>query len=137
MERLTERIDGGISIKGCRTIYPETERKSAPMQSAIARLGKYEDTGLTPEEIMALIPLPNDPLTLDELREMSLHDWLWIEILIPSSFKQKESCYYCKFADYGDEKSFWCGWPGTVFAFDYVDYGKTWVAYHHKPENVQ
>ncbi len=34
------------------------------------RLAAYEDTGLTPEEIMALIPPPNDPLTLEELREM-------------------------------------------------------------------
>ncbi len=39
------------------------------MTDALNRLAAYEDTGLTPEEIMGLIA-PNDPLTLDELREM-------------------------------------------------------------------
>ena len=34
------------------------------------KLFRYEDTGLEPEEIMALIAPPNDPLTLEELREM-------------------------------------------------------------------
>lgn len=33
-------------------------------------VGAYEDTGLEPEEIMALIAPPNAPLTLEELREM-------------------------------------------------------------------
>ena len=44
MERLTERwCAGGIRIKGCSTLYPDVERKSAPMASAIARLSAYED----------------------------------------------------------------------------------------------
>ena len=34
------------------------------------KLFRYEDTGLEPEEIMALIAPPNAPLTLEELREM-------------------------------------------------------------------
>ena len=34
------------------------------------KLFRYENTGLEPEEIMALIAPPNAPLTLEELREM-------------------------------------------------------------------
>lgn len=99
MERLTERwCAGGIRIKGCSTLYPDVERKSAPMASAIARLAAYEDTGLEPEEVQIAaemfagdphVPIlqtsnlvkayrdgrveilpPNDPLTMAELREM-------------------------------------------------------------------
>lgn len=55
MDRLTERIENGIRIKGCSTVYPTVERKSAPMQSAIVRLAAYEDIGLTPEEIVKII----------------------------------------------------------------------------------
>lgn len=71
MERLTERLtDGYIKIQGCKTIYGNKGCKSNPVTNAIVRLAEYEDTGRMPEEIMALIPSPNDPLTLDELREM-------------------------------------------------------------------
>lgn len=48
MERLTEYVTGGIRIKGCSTIYPDTERKGAPAANAIVRLAAYEDTGLEP-----------------------------------------------------------------------------------------
>lgn len=34
------------------------------------RLASYEDTGLSPEEIEKMIEPTNDPLALDELREM-------------------------------------------------------------------
>lgn len=54
MERMTERCSGGIRIKGCSTLYPNVERKGAPMASAIARLAAYEDTSLTPEDVKRL-----------------------------------------------------------------------------------
>lgn len=57
MERLTERAEQFVRIKGCRTVYPEVERKSAPMQSAVARLAAYEDTGLMPEEIKDIVEM--------------------------------------------------------------------------------
>lgn len=74
MERLTERLNKNyIKIKGCKTIYGSEERKGAPAASAIARLCDYEDTGLMPEEIMRIISNgseENEPLTVDDLREM-------------------------------------------------------------------
>ena len=70
MERLTIRSETGIRVKGCRTYYSDVERKGAYKHNAIVRLAAYEDTALTPDEINLLLNPKNDPLTLDELREM-------------------------------------------------------------------
>ena len=77
-----------------------------------------------------------EPLTLDELREMPIRDWVWIEILNPDAFRSKEtvSAYYRKCDGYKKAEIFWCGYPGLGFGFDYVDYGKTWLAYRQKTE---
>ena len=78
----------------------------------------------------------NEPLTLDELREMPIRDWVWIDILNPDAFRSKEtvSAYYRKYDGYKADEIFWCGYPGLGFGFDYADYGKTWLAYRQKPE---
>lgn len=71
MERLTERRDGWVMRNWChgpcRTCHVAG---CADISTIIERLAAYEDTGFTPEEIMALISLPNAPLTLEELLEM-------------------------------------------------------------------
>lgn len=56
MERLTEYIENGkyIAIKRRKTLYPTEERWNAPATAAIVRLCHYEDSGLTPEEVMEL-----------------------------------------------------------------------------------
>ena len=79
------------------------------------------------------------PLTLDELRKMPIHDWVWIEVLTPDSFRSKEtvSAYYRKYDGYKADEIFWCGYPGLGFGFDYSDYGKTWLVYRQKPDEVQ
>lgn len=46
------------------------DRALCAMAEVRDKLFRYEDTGLEPEEIMALIAPPNAPLTLEELREM-------------------------------------------------------------------
>lgn len=96
-----------------------------------------EDTGLTPEEIMALVQPPNDQLTLEELREMGLFEWLWVEVIHPTKSQllcKVESAYYQVFEDYTDGDAICCGWPGLIHDFAYEDYGKTWLAYRRKPE---
>lgn len=55
MNRLTKRIGKYVEIVGCKSLYDSEERKSAPASSAIARLAKYEDTGLSPDEIKTLL----------------------------------------------------------------------------------
>lgn len=53
IERLTEHVGEHIRIKGCKTLYPNVERKGANASNAIVRLAAYEDTGCKPEEIQA------------------------------------------------------------------------------------
>ena len=71
------------------------------------------------------------PLTLDELREMPIRDWVWIDVL---HSKEAVSSYYRKYDGYKKDEIFWCGYPGLGFRFFYEDYGKTWLAYRQKPE---
>lgn len=80
---------------------------------------------------------PNAPLTLEEMREMDLFEWLWIEVVCPSRmqvFRKIESAYYQVFEDYTDGDALCCGWPGLIHEFEYEDYGKTWLAYRRRPE---
>ena len=72
-----------------------------------------------------------EPLTLDELREMQIRDWVWIDVL---HSKEAVSSYYRKYDGYKKDEIFWCGYPGLGFRFFYEDYGKTWLAYRQKPE---
>ena len=73
----------------------------------------------------------NEPLTLDELRQMPIRDWVWIDVF---HSKEAVSSYYRKYDGYKKDEIFWCGYPGLGFRFFYEDYGKTWLAYRHKPE---
>ena len=73
----------------------------------------------------------NEPLTLDELRQMPIRDWVWIDVL---HSKEDVSSYYRKYDGYKKDEIFWCGYPGLGFRFFYEDYGKTWLAYRQKPE---
>lgn len=43
MERLTEHYGDYIRIKGCKTLYPNVERRGANASNAIVRLAAYED----------------------------------------------------------------------------------------------
>ena len=72
-----------------------------------------------------------EPLTLDELRQMPIRDWVWIDVL---HSKEAVSSYYRKYDGYKTNEIFWCGYPGLGFRFFYEDYGKTWLAYRQKPE---
>ena len=76
------------------------------------------------------------PITLGDLRQMPIRDWVWIEILNPDAFRSKEtvSAYYRKYDGYKKDEIFWCGYPGLGFGFDYADYGKAWLSYRQKPE---
>jgi len=85
------------------------------------KLFRYEDTGLEPEEIMALIAPPNDPLTLEELREMD-GEPVWVVIAGVGRYAVIEHCEKrsTKFTD-GMEP------PNDR-------YGIYWLAYRRRPE---
>ena len=56
MERLTERLCDGVVIRliGEPSKYPDVEFNGRYIQNAVVRLAAYEDSGLTPEEVMEL-----------------------------------------------------------------------------------
>ena len=91
------------------------------------------------ERLEELTAKPTAPLTLEKLREMDLKEWLWIEVIHPSQrqrFRNITSAYYQVFNDYTDGEALCCGYPGVIHEFEYEDYGKTWLAYRRKPEEV-
>ena len=75
----------------------------------------------------------NEPMTLDELIGMPLKEWVWVEVLQKRSGLRDESAYYRKLLGWMPETTFFCGYTGWTTAFDYADYGKTWLAYRSKP----
>lgn len=81
------------------------------------------------------------PLTVDELREMPLFAWAWVEILKPSVFERitymKHQSAYCKKYRSIDETEFNCGYPGMSYAYYYCDYGKTWIAFRREPTDAE
>lgn len=127
MERLTERRDGWVMRNGChgpcRTCHVAG---CADISTIIECLAAYEDTGLTPEEIMALIPLPKDPLTLEELLEMD-GEPVWVEI--PTG-RVAEWCI-SKFDPLMNRVRFWCSGGGW---FDGRNVGKSLFVYRRRPE---
>lgn len=84
------------------------------------------------EDVPILAPPPNDPLTLEELREMS-RDWVWIKLLVP--LYRMETGYYIKNTKFSDADEFYCGYPDIVMrALPYAGYGDVWLAYRRRPE---
>lgn len=94
MERLTYRDgkgrayfdDDGSLIRGANGTFHQKKdmtgkfihQRFVALDKAIDRLAAYEDTGLEPQEIMALIFPPNPPLTLEELLKMD-GEQVWID----------------------------------------------------------
>lgn len=124
-----------------------------------ARLASYEDTGLDVEEYKKhadaikkldiehmhdllqaekdgtlVVMSPNIPLTPEELRNLALKKWVWIDVMDESKEYGAGSAYYRKSDCYNSEEVFSCGYPGWKIVFEYADYGKTWLAYRQKPK---
>ena len=89
----------------------------------INRLAAYEDTGLTPEEIVALIPPPNAPLTLEELREMDGQPVWFCKC-------HNGLCNWCVIDHTNETNIFFT--DGTVRLMS--SYGDGWLAYRRRPE---
>lgn len=108
----------------------ESGCEKCPICEAIDRLAAYEDTGLTPEEIIGLCAMDkrarmaellrqeeNRPLTMEEMREMGREPY-WHVSLQKDSSPPHWAILNPHFAkhieDYG--------------------YGETWLAFRRKPE---
>lgn len=122
MDRLTERVEDYVKIKGCKTIYGANERKNAPVSSAIARLAAYEDSGLTPDEVQALVEeQKNPPLTIEEMKDL-LGEPVWVETEYGKGWDVLN--YF--------GRNFIC--MVSHYSYNICDFGKTWTAYRHKKD---
>jgi hypothetical protein len=120
---LIRGANGAFHQKKDMTVHYIHDRFVA-LDKVIDRLAAYEDTGLTPEEIMALIPLPNDPLTLEELRGMD-GEPVWIVPMCGSGG-------FCTWMLVDAEYELCREAHGEMAVFE--NCGKTWLAYRRKPE---
>ncbi len=128
MERLTERYGDLIRIKGFKTLYGNTERRSAPAANAIVRLAAYEDTLRTPDEIKVLIAASTAPLKLDELRGMD-GEPVYCQSLVTG----KGEWVICRVVECSN--NWFLAFGGGVQAYGDKDtYGEKWLAYCRKPE---
>lgn len=86
------------------------------------------------EEAANYIEKITSPLSVQELQDMEIGDWVWIE-LSPDAYPRRKSSYYQKhqISTFSDNEEFWGCTPGTNVGFDYADYGKKWLAYCQKP----
>lgn len=124
MERLTKRIDGWVMRKGCHGICRAcTGAECADLYPMIDRLADYEDTGLTPEEVKALVPTPNAPLTMEELREMDGQPVWFCKC-------HNGLCNWCVIDHTNETNIFFT--DGTVRLMS--SYGDGWMAYRRRPE---
>ena len=151
--------------KDCETVQGCCS-DGCPWEEAVwERLAAYEDTGLTPEEVQIIaemlagdpyVPIlqasnlvkayregraeilpPNAPLTLEELREMEGEPVWTITIGIEGSGRW-ELCTCEVVTACPLHKVLRCVTSsGEVTDYEFETYGKTWLAYHRKPEEVQ
>lgn len=117
------------------------------LDEIVARLAAYEDTNLTPEEIMILCSMDrrakmaellrmeeNKPLTLEELRGMD-GEPVW---LVGANDAEIDGNGYAvvDFRYYGGKDTPICFWFGNEVEMKprVNNYGKTWLAYRRRPE---
>ena len=82
-----------------------------------------------------LAPVPNEPLTLAELRGMRGEPVFVIPLGDNASPEDAEWCIF--FSSEYDGCS--CAEPGGIdyYCYKFLEYYKTWIAFRHKPENVK
>lgn len=90
-------------------------------------------TDLTPEEIKALIQLPNDPLTLEELRKMD-GEPVWIHSFSAVQRKTKIACWAIVETIGHANATFLRAGVNCRTTKWFANYGQTWLAYRRKPE---
>lgn len=108
---------------------------NAILVDVFERLASYEDIGLEPEEIGALIPPPNNPLTLNQLRKMD-GEPVWVKVSEnwrKSGVKGGWRLVRLHKSDdririYTYDTHF-----GPTFLAE-QDYGQSWIAYRRKLE---
>lgn len=78
---------------------------------------------------------PNKPLTLEEL-ENSRGEPLWIVLIAKSTGKQGRSGWVISGGFASNQEFTWAGYSGLWGMMNKNNYGKAWLAYHHKPKEA-
>lgn len=139
MERLTHRYTSGMAWASIFNVVARGENEcTGPI---IDRLASYEDTNLTPKEIMGLCSMDrrakiadllrmeeNKPLALEQLREMC-GEPVWAMLRLPTNGIKGGWALVDTRNGYAAAQQRW-----TNRTLWYDEYGKTWVAYRRKPE---
>lgn len=73
------------------------------------------------------------PLTVEHLRDMPLHEWVWVKPLVPMEHIPSGGSYFQKFDLGHNDSELACGYPGWCIQLPYKDFGITWSAFHHQP----
>lgn len=93
-------------------------------------IGKYPHLKLKEALDMAIAALsqPNEPMTLEQLREMD-GEPVYVHNLFPAKRKfEWQWALVCK--ERGNAEA-------TTYTYRFLDYGKTWNAYHRPPEGEE
>lgn len=102
-----------------KTIKDLLRLSDEPMkQYILARIEELE------KQVEDLSPSPNDPLTLEELREMD-GEPVWV-----TCFDSWRLCY-----GLSDYRGYLCMETGNGSCILMKDYGEKWLAYRRKPED--
>lgn len=106
------------SAHGCAILRNAVEH----MEAALANYGHLikltkEQAEAIKEYELALSQPSNEPLTLEELREMSYTDWVWVV-----------------FPELPSEENGWVRASQLYRRYSHEHYGKTWLAYRRPPE---
>lgn len=136
MNRLTQRDrkgkayfdNDGVLICGANGIFHQKKDMTAhyihdrfvALDKVIDRLAAYEDSGLEPDEVKALVnEQKNEPLTIEEMKDL-LGEPVWLE---DEDEKRWDVLNY-----FG--RNFIC--MVSNYSYNICDYGKTWIAYRQK-----
>jgi len=77
------------------------------------------------------------PLDIDKVKSLPIRSWLWIDVLTTPKQRGPVSGYFRVQADYTKGEALCAGYPGITHEFEYVSYGRTWVAYMYQPEEEE
>lgn len=130
---------GGKAEIISEVIPTDGEVFSSRCKCCFSRTGQYTSESAATDVWNRRTQPDNAALSIMQLKQMNKNmynrQWVWIEVLVADD--RHESAYYRVQYDYTHGRAFCCGYPGLGFSFDYNNYGTTWLAYVHKPEELE
>lgn len=126
---IVHKAKTGETVNNCFVLCPDRDAAAVAAIRAYAAVTKNRT--LAADLIQWVGPEPNDPLTLERLREMC-GEPVWIK-------RHDEGCPigYAIVGDFMSPYGVYFGTAHGSLRLPYDEYGKTWIAYRRKPEEKQ